>query len=129
MSTTAPATRSRRADRPVKSERTKAQARLGWLLAYPSPQYGMEPLYSTGAASNNAGYASDEFDDAIREANFADVEDSDELYQAAEDILLEDLPVLPLFFQDYFIVHTDRVDNINMDLSSYIRVEDVVVQD
>lgn len=103
--------------------------RLGWLLAYPSPQYAMEPLYSTGAASNNAGYASDEFDEAIREANFADVEDSDELYQAAEDILLEDLPVLPLFFQDYFIVHTDRVDNINMDLSSYIRVEDVVVQD
>lgn len=36
MSTTAPATRSRRADRPVKSERTKAQARLGWLLAGPA---------------------------------------------------------------------------------------------
>lgn len=104
--------------------------RLGWLLAYPSPQYAMEPLYTSGAASNNAGYSSEEFDEAIREANFADVDESDELYQAAEDILLEDLPVLPLFFQDYFIVHTDRVDNINMDLSSYIRVEDVeVVED
>lgn len=37
--------------------------------------------------------------------------------------------MLPLFFQDYFIVHTDRVDNINMDLSSYIRAGAVVVQD
>ncbi|WP_120004501.1 peptide ABC transporter substrate-binding protein [Nesterenkonia muleiensis] len=101
--------------------------RLGWLLAYPSPQYAMEPLYTTGAASNNAGYASEEFDEAIREANFAGEEESDELYQAAEDILLEDLPVLPLFFQDYFVVHTDRVDNVYSDLSSYVRVEDVVV--
>ena len=101
--------------------------RLGWLLAYPSPQYAMEPLYTTGAASNNAGYASDEFDEAIREANFAGEDESDELYQAAEDILLEDLPVLPLFFQDYFVVHTDRVDNVYSDLSSYVRVEDIVV--
>ena len=101
--------------------------RLGWLLAYPSPQYAMEPLYTTGAASNNAGYASDEFDEAIREANFAGEHESDELYQAAEDILLEDLPVLPLFFQDYFVVHTDRVDNVYSDLSSYVRVEDIVV--
>lgn len=103
--------------------------RLGWLLAYPSPQYAMEPLYTTGAASNNAGYASDEFDEAVREANFASEDEADELYQAAEDILLEDLPVLPLFFQDYFIVHTDRVDNVYSDLSSYVRVEDVVVED
>jgi oligopeptide transport system substrate-binding protein len=103
--------------------------RLGWLLAYPSAQYAMEPLYTTGAASNNAEYSSEEFDQAIREANFADAENADELYQAAEDHLLEDLPVLPLFFQDYFIVHTDRVDNVYSDLSSYVRVEDVTVQE
>lgn len=104
--------------------------RLGWLLAYPSPQYAMEPLYTTGASSNFSDYSSDEFDAAIEEANFASEEDAPELYQQAEDILLEDLPVLPLFFQDYFVVHTDRVDNVYTDLASYVRLEDVeVVED
>lgn len=101
--------------------------RLGWLLAYPSPQYAMEPLYTTGAASNYAGYSSPAFDEAIQEANFADLEDSDELYQAAEDIILEDMPVIPLWFQDYFIVHSENVENVNLDLRSYVRVEDVQV--
>lgn len=109
------------------SEGVTGPYRLGWLLAYPSPQYAMEPLYTTGAPSNYAGYSSEEFDDAIQEANFADMEDSDELYQAAEDILLEDMPVIPLWFQDYFIVHSDRVQEVTMDLSTFVRVEDVVV--
>ena len=39
------------------------------------------------------------------------------------------MPVLPLWFQDYFIVHSDRVDEVDTDLRSYIRVEDVVVSD
>ena len=111
------------------SEEVTGPYRLGWLLAYPSPQYAMEPLYTSDAPSNYAGYASDTFDEQIQEANFADVEDADDLYQQAEDTLLEDMPVLPLWFQDYFIVHSDRVDEVDMDLRSYIRVEDVVVSD
>ena len=109
------------------SEGVTGPYRLGWLLAYPSPQYAMEPLYSTDAHSNYSDYSSEEFDAAIQEANFADLEDSDELYQNAENILLEDMPVIPLWFQDYFIVHSDRVENVDMDLSTFVRVEDVVV--
>src|SRR5690606_24673233 len=36
--------------------------RLGWVLSYPSPQYAMEPLYTTGVASNYAQYSNEEFD-------------------------------------------------------------------
>lgn len=109
------------------SEGVTGPYRLGWLLAYPSPQYAMEPLYTTDAHSNYSDYSSEEFDAAIREANFADLEDSDELYHEAEDILLEDMPVIPLWFQDYFIVHSDRVEDVTMDLATFVRVEDVMV--
>lgn len=101
--------------------------RLGWLLAYPSAQYAMEPLYSTGASSNYTGYANPEFDEAVDRANAAAPDEADALYQEAEDILMEDMPVMPLFYQDYFVVHTPRVDNVYSDLASYVRVEDVVV--
>ncbi|MDO5493120.1 MAG: ABC transporter substrate-binding protein [Nesterenkonia sp.] len=102
--------------------------RLGWLLAYPSPQYAMEPLYTSGAPSNRAGYASEEFDSKIDEANRADEgEEADGLYQEAEDILLEDMPVIPLWFQDYFVVHSDRVEDAEMDLRTYITVDQVTV--
>ena len=45
--------------------------RLGWVLSYPSPQYALEPLYRTGASSNYFGYANDEFDSLIDQANSA----------------------------------------------------------
>ncbi|GAA3071822.1 MULTISPECIES: ABC transporter substrate-binding protein [Actinomycetes] len=111
------------------SEGVTGPYRLGWLLAYPSPQYAMEPLYSAGAPSNYSGYASEEFDELIDQANAADVEEADTIYQEAEDVLLEDLPVIPLWFQDYFIVHSDRVTDVDMDLRSFVRVEDVTVTD
>ena len=87
----------------------------------------MEPLYSTGASSNYTGYANPEFDEAVDRANAAAPDEADALYQEAEDILMEDMPVMPLFYQDYFVVHTPRVDNVYSDLASYVRVEDVVV--
>lgn len=104
--------------------------RLGWLLAYPSAQYAMEPLYTTDASNNYGDYSNPEFDEALDRANEAPPEEADSLYQEAEDILMEDMPVMPLFYQDYFVVHTPRVDNVYSDLASYVRVEDVdVIED
>src|SRR5690606_33600373 len=45
--------------------------RLGWALSYPSPQYAMEPIYTTGQSSNYTHYSNDEFDSLIQQANGA----------------------------------------------------------
>ncbi|PXA78605.1 peptide ABC transporter [Auritidibacter sp. NML120779] len=105
--------------------------RLGWSLSYPSPQYAMEPIYLTGAASNYFGYSSDEFDSLIKEANATDPEEADEIYQQAEDVLLEDMPGAPLWFGENVAVHTDRIDNssVLVDQRSFLRVEQLVVTD
>lgn len=105
--------------------------RLGWALSYPSPQYAMEPIYTTTGSSNYFEYSSDEFDDLIAEANASDPEDADAIYQEAEAKLLEDLPGAPLWFRPETSVHTDRIDNdsIAVDLRSFMRVEQIVVND
>ncbi|MDZ5076217.1 ABC transporter substrate-binding protein [Nesterenkonia sp. HG001] len=104
--------------------------RLGWVLSYPSPQYAMEPIYTTGQSSNYAGFSNEEFDDLIDEANAALEEDeAAELYQQAEDILLEEMPVIPLWFQNFGVVHSDRIDgdSVLMDPRTFLRVEQLVV--
>lgn len=104
--------------------------RLGWTLSYPSAQYAMEPIYSTDADSNYFEYSSDEFDGLIDDANAAtDEEEADELYQEAEDVLLEDMPAVPLFFQDYNSVYSDRIDgeSLTVDPRTFVRAEQIVV--
>ena len=102
--------------------------RLGWVLSYPSPQYAMEPLYGTGADSNYAQYSNEEFDSLIDQANSAaDEDEADSLYQQAEDILLEDMPVIPLWYGMTTTVYSENVDNIIVDPRTFVRVEAVEV--
>ena len=102
--------------------------RLGWVLSYPSPQYAMEPLYTTGVASNYAQYSNEEFDDLIRQANGElDFETANGLYQEAEDILLEDMPVIPLWYETRHTVHTDNVSGVEVDPRTFVRVEAISV--
>ena len=98
-------------------------------MSYPSPQYALEPIYTTGASSNYFGYSNEEFDSLIDEANASEEGESDELYQQAEDVLLEDMPAVPLWFQDFHTVYSDRIDgaSINVDPRTFLRVEEVVV--
>lgn len=103
--------------------------RLGWVLSYGSPQYALEPIYGTGASSNFFEYSSEEFDDLIAEANAElDSAEAEALYQEAEEVLVEDLPVIPMWFETRTTVHTDRVSNVVMDPRTFIRVESVQVE-
>jgi oligopeptide transport system substrate-binding protein len=102
--------------------------RLGWVLSYPSPQYALEPLYATGRSSNFFGYSSQEFDDLIAQGNSAeDTDQADDFYLQAEDVLLEDMPNAPLWFETRTSVFTENVSNVVMDSRTFIRVEQVQV--
>ena len=105
--------------------------RLGWVLSYPSPQYAMEPIYTTGKSSNYADFSNEDFDNLIAEANATDPDEADESYQQAEDILLEELPVIPMWFQSYGVVHSERIDHdsVQMDPRTFLRVEQLAVTD
>ncbi|QBI21745.1 ABC transporter substrate-binding protein [Egibacter rhizosphaerae] len=100
--------------------------RLGWVTVYPSPQYSME-LYLEDSPSNYAGYDDPEFNDLMAEANATEPEEADEIYQEAEDILLEDLPIAPLWYGLDTVVHSERVDNVIANTRTFIEVADVEV--
>ncbi|HVM13493.1 MAG TPA: ABC transporter substrate-binding protein [Egibacteraceae bacterium] len=103
--------------------------RLGWVLSYLSPQYSLL-LYESGADSNNFGYASEEFDELYRQGTAAETtEEAEELFQQAEDVLLEDLPLIPMWYSVYHHAHADRVGNVIVDARTFLRVTEVEVVD
>ena len=103
--------------------------RLGWTLSYPSAQESLEPMYSSTASRNNTGWSSEEFDELIAQANAADAEDSEEAYQEAEEVLLEELPVVPLWFESQNVVWSENIDGVEITPRGLPQLERIEVLD
>jgi oligopeptide transport system substrate-binding protein len=87
--------------------------RAGWQADYPSLYNFLAPLYQTGAGSNYEDYSSEEFDGLLREgATAANVEDATAKYQEAQEVLLQDLPSIPLWYSNVNGVSSESVDNV-----------------
>jgi oligopeptide transport system substrate-binding protein len=106
--------------------------RLGWSMDYPSPQNYLEPLYSTAAlppaGSNTTFYSNPEFDALIQQGNSAgSSEEAIEFYNQAEDLLLEDMPVIPMFYELEQAAHSENVSGVVIDVFGDIDVAAVTV--
>ena len=106
--------------------------RLAWAMDYPSPQNYLEPLYSTKAlppaGSNASFYSNPKFDDLVAQGNKASSnEEAIELYQQAEDVLLEDMPIMPMFYGLVQGAHSEKVSNVKIDAFGRVRTADVTV--
>jgi oligopeptide transport system substrate-binding protein len=87
--------------------------RAGWQADYPSLYNFLAPLYQTGAGSNYEDYSSEEFDTLLKEgAKAENVEDATAKYQEAQEVLLKDLPSIPLWYSNVTGVSSDSVDNV-----------------
>ena len=100
--------------------------RLGWVTIYPSPQYSME-LYTSGSPSNFTGWDVPEFDELFAEANTLQPDEADPVYQQAEDVLLEDMPVVPLWYSVDTVVHGDGVRNVIANTRTFVEISKVEV--
>ncbi len=106
--------------------------RLGWLMDYPSAVNYLEPLHSTSAlppsGSNSAFYSNPAFDALVDQGNAAATEEeSIALYQQAGDLLLEDMPIAPMFFDVEQYVHSENVSDVVMDVYTNVEVSKVSV--
>jgi oligopeptide transport system substrate-binding protein len=71
----------------------------GWIADYADPSTFLGTMV-TGGGNNWAGWSNKEFDRLIAEAaNTADNARRFELFQRAEAILLDEAPLIPLYFQ------------------------------
>jgi oligopeptide transport system substrate-binding protein len=106
--------------------------RLGWIMDYPVAENYLGPLFSTSAhppaGSNGAFFSNEEFDSLISEGNAADSEDDAvAAYQQAEDIVLEELPAIPMWFGLVQSVHSENIDNVIIDAFGQIKTAQVQV--
>lgn len=87
--------------------------RLGWGPDYPVMETYLAPLYGTKASSNSSGYSNPEFDELIKQGDAApSLDEAITFYQQAEDILVEDLPVIPMWFGLTTVVWGENVDEM-----------------
>jgi oligopeptide transport system substrate-binding protein len=81
---------------------------LYWGVDYPDPESLLLTLFGTGQADNYVGYSNTEFDQLLDEA--AAEQDPDrrvEIYSRANQILMNDAVVLPLYYdRSYMLVHS-----------------------
>ncbi|MDM4720701.1 ABC transporter substrate-binding protein [Micromonospora sp. WMMA1363] len=101
----------------VKTKEPVGLFRMGWVMDYPSMENYLGPLYSSNGSSNYYGYSNREFDKLVAEGSAAPTEEEAiKKYQQAEDLLAEDLPVIPLRFGQNNFGHSTNVKNVEMDL-------------
>lgn len=87
--------------------------RTGWQADYPSLGNFLGPLYGTGAGSNDGDYSNPEFDAKLAEAaGAADPEAAMSIYNESQEILFQDLPVIPLWYQNTVGGSGENVDNV-----------------
>jgi len=87
--------------------------RAGWQGDYPGLYNFLGTLYTTGAESNDSGYSSEEFDALVAEGiSEADPDKAAELFNQAQEVLLQDLPVIPLWYQNAVGGWSENVDNV-----------------
>ena len=94
--------------------------RDGWIMDYPTAENFLGPLYTTAAlppsGSNNSFYSNPEFDALVAEGNAAaSDEDAIAAYQAAEDLLVRDMPEAPLWYRLNQGAHSENVENVIID--------------
>ncbi|HSJ51787.1 MAG TPA: ABC transporter substrate-binding protein [Actinomycetota bacterium] len=102
--------------------------RLGWVMDYPSMQNYLENLHGTEAGSNYTTYSNTQFDDLIAQGKSAStLEEAVSFYQQADDLILEDMPIIPLWFGLGQTVHNETVSNIIVDKFTFVDVAAVQV--
>jgi ABC-type oligopeptide transport system substrate-binding subunit len=86
-------------------------ARAGWGPDYPVLETYLAPLYGTKGSSNDSTYSNTKFDDLIKQGNGAKTPaDGIKFYQQAEDIIVDDLPVVPMWFGKITAVYGEGVN-------------------
>lgn len=93
--------------------------RSGWQGDYPGLSNFLLPLYKTGASSNDGDYSSADVDKLLDEGVAAkSVDEANEKFHAAEEILFKDLPAIPLWYQNAVSGYSEAVSNVTIGWNS-----------
>ncbi|MEV6984509.1 ABC transporter substrate-binding protein [Sphaerisporangium sp. NPDC051017] len=90
--------------------------RMAWIMDYPSPENYLRPIFGSGGSSNYSGYKSKEFDDLLTQGDAAKTLDEGiQFYQKADDLLIQQLPYIPIYFYQTNGAYSQNVKNVKID--------------
>ncbi|MET0425514.1 MAG: ABC transporter substrate-binding protein [Actinoplanes sp.] len=109
-------------------DKAKAQTfdgliRLSWSMDYPLMENYLGPLYTSDGSSNYYGYKNSTYDSLVRQGSEAPTTTAAiKFWQEAENILVDEMPVLPLRFGTNVYGHSEKVTDVTMDLYSKVDI-------
>ncbi|WNE98660.1 ABC transporter substrate-binding protein [Streptomyces luomodiensis] len=87
--------------------------RAGWQMDYPLIQNFLQPLYYTGASSNDGHFSDTGFDRLVNQANAASADGPAIAgFQDAEKILAAQMPAIPLWYQNGSAGYSRRLSQV-----------------
>jgi oligopeptide transport system substrate-binding protein len=103
----------------VSNRQVEGAFRSGWQPDYPSAENYLVQNFSSAAAdgngSNDGDYKNTKFDELLSQAAAAQTTDeANKLYQQAQEVILNDLPAVPLYYANAYGVASTNVTGFEM---------------
>jgi oligopeptide transport system substrate-binding protein len=117
----------------ITQRKMNAIFRTGWQADYPSAEDYLSPLFSSSAAdgngSNDGDYKNPKFDALLTKAAGEATETAaNKDYQSAEELLLQDLPAVPLYYSNAAGVAAKGVSGFKMNWKNLPVYQELVKQ-
>ncbi|MFJ9642759.1 peptide ABC transporter substrate-binding protein [Streptomyces sp. NPDC004244] len=97
----------------------KGAFRMAWSMDYPAAENYLRPIFSKVAIENGSNYGhykNDEFESLMDQADKAtDPAQGLKLYQQADDVIIKDLPYIPVFTYMSSSAYSKSVKNVQVD--------------
>jgi len=101
----------------------------GWVADYPDPQDFLDILFHTGAQNNMGDYSNPVLDSLLEQASTAQDNSSRlQLYQQAEQTVIKDAAVLPLYFSKNYVLTKPNVKGYMVSPLGFVALSLVSVQ-
>jgi oligopeptide transport system substrate-binding protein len=103
---------------------------MGWVADYPHPQNFLDILLHSGAETNYGEYSNAEVDNLLEMAAVEqDSQRSLELYQQAEQGLVDDAACIPLWFGRNYILVKPYVEGYELNPMGFAELDRVAIKD
>lgn len=84
--------------------------RASWVADYASPKNFLE-MFSSNSVLNHVAWKNKDFDNLLNLANTNDIDTSNKNFALAEKLLLQELPIIPIYFYNRVFLIDERVKN------------------
>ena len=102
----------------------------GWIADYPDPQNFLDVLFHTGAEYNTGNYSNAQVDALLDQAGVEPDETTRfDLYQQAEQILVDEATCLPLWFGKTYLLVKPYVKNYKLDVQGIPTLSKVYLEE